>query len=214
MLDACDVANITIEAEHPLTLHHLKEDDLNEVVSIDLLTSDLNRFKHEVRHSLRCELWDNLRRRRQQFEGAPNGFDRKLSMHLYKSRKLTGLARYQLRVILAGAVASMKRLSQNNAEMSSECPCCHSAVETVEHIFCECPAHDAPRSADLRPDYFAALPPCMRLHGPVPVDFQSPPDRSETPYDRLDLVYRLQYTLISILENRAQYLDQALAPRW
>ena len=188
-----------------------------EVASLKLLEIEKDKFAHIIRTSLRQEQWDNLRYRRPQFLGAELfGIDRDLTMHLYRSNKLTGLDRYRLRCILAGAVATQARLARNHKDAESPiCPCCQlGVVETLEHLLLQCPAHSRERERDLRPEYFQALPPCTKLHGIIPLKMQFPDDVGEDRDSRVDLAYRIQYTLLGILQSREKYKPTSMAPRW
>ena len=215
LLYACDRANITLESEACTTLIHLKEGDLLETMEMPLLEGDTDKFKHTIRQCLRQEMWDDLWRRRPLFSGAAEtGFDRSLSMHLYNSGKLCGLRRYRLRCILTGAVATQARLARNQWELSPICPCFGLEDETQEHLFLRCPAHQQAREGDLVQEYFQGLPACMKIHGLIPVGFPLPADFALARDDQLDLAYRLQYTLIGILESRDRFVPSVLAPRW
>ena len=149
---------------------------------VNLLDIDKHKFAHKVRTSIRGELWDELRYRRPRFNGAEVvGFDKDLSTHLYRSGKLRGIDKYRLRCILSGAVSTQRRLADKFPGAESPiCRCCNLGVEeTTEHLFLHCPAHSAPRSADLREEYFQNLPPCAKLQGILPLNWPVPPDLGE-----------------------------------
>ena len=214
---ACSTANVSVDVDNPLQLWMLKEGDRLEVQAVSLLESDKQKFAHQVRTSLRMEQWDELRYRGPRFLGGEEtGFDANLSTHLYRSNKLRGLDKYRLRCIMSGAVATQERLAKKwpNSE-TPWCKCCDGrTVETVEHLFLECPAHHRARTADLLPQYFQALPPCAKLHGILPANWPIPHDMGTGRDAQLDLAYRLQYTLIGILESRESIAPSNYIPRW
>ena len=214
---ACSTANISVDADNPLVLWMLKEGDRYEVQSVDLLNVEKQKFAHQVRTSMRMEQWDELRYRRPRFSGGEDcGFDAALTTHLYRSNKLTGLDKYRLRCILSGAVPTQERLAKKfpNSE-SAICKCCAlNAVETTEHLFLECPAHEQARTADLVPEYFQNLPSCSKLHGILPANFPVHPDYGTGRDGQLDMVYRIQYTLISVLASRESIVQPNYLPRW
>ena len=214
---ACSTANISIDVENPLMLHMLKEGDRLETQEVSLLESEKQKFAHQVRTSMRMEQWDELRYRRPKFSGAEeSGYDASLTTHLYRSNKLRGIDKYRLRCILSGAVPTQERLSNKfpNSE-SPVCKCCNlNVVETTEHLFLECPAHDRARRADLAPECFQGLPPCTKLHGIFPANWPVHEDFGTGKDAQLDMAYRLQYTLMSVVESRESIVSPNYMPRW
>ena len=213
-LPACSTASLSISSENCSVLFHLQEENATQVEEIEFITCDEGRLKHTLRQSMRMELWDDLRRRRPNFEGAGNGFNRDISSHLFRSNKLSGLSKYNLRVIMAGAVPTMSRVARENKEVSDVCPCCGQEPETTEHLFLRCNAHEVWRNSLLLPDFFQSLPNCCKLHGLVPVDMALPMDFDQNREGLIDFAYCLQHTLLGIYENRQRLVGTQLAPRW
>ena len=203
--------------ENPLELYMLEEGDRTKTQTVSLINSDKEKFAHQLRTSMRMEQWDELRYRRPRFLGAEEcGYDAPLTTHLYRSNKLRGIDKYRLRCILAGAVPTQERLAKKfpNSE-SPTCRCCNQgAIETLEHLFLTCPAHEQARRADLSPEYFQGLPNCAKLHGIFPANWPVHPDFGSGRDAQLDMAYRLQYTLISILESRENVVPPNYLPRW
>ena len=134
------------------------------------MTENLPRLRHAVRELLRIGQWRSLSSRRDSFAGIERGILREATLKLW--RKLRRTKPYRAGVLeacMAGAVRTAQHYSKQHGGTEA-CPFCGTgATETLEHLFWECSAWDALRSAmpDARPP--AAAPSCHRLHALAPV---------------------------------------------
>ena len=104
--------------------------------------------------------------------GHPAGVDRKATMHLIDSGKLSYNDRHVMHKILTGSIRAQKRLFDAKMVESSMCPCCDLEPETVEHMFWKCPKwhHIRQRHHDFSHDWIERQPACSRLCGIVVED--------------------------------------------
>ena len=209
---AADIANVTFESATQLAIR--EEKDPMEVGTHAWLACDRGRFEHMLRESLRTEQWNVLSYRRPLFQGAHNGVDRKATLELYK--QLSGLAKYKLRCILAGALATRARQHKMNNETTPDCPHCPGIREDAEHIFSECPKYAHLRTIDLGHEVWQAMPNCLKFQGVVPLlDIEGLPPDFCGEVGRKVLGCTVQHNLLDIWDERLKFVDVVPpAPRW
>eukprot|EP00660_Eupelagonema_oceanica_P019435 gene19435-biopygen13324 len=138
----------------------------------------LGAWEHEVREAARLAAWRAAETRRRQFHddfaGIGEGIDRAATMSLHGWKRLTGLERGYLRVIIAGGVYSQRRLHEMQLVPSPNCPHCDMNVEeNAQHMWWECPAWQRVREGqpDALAEYDPQWPACLRLNGVMPAEF-------------------------------------------
>ena len=180
-------------------------DDLNlnfcrpgeqEGVGLSLTCPDKGGFEHLLRDSLRRQQWSRLVQRRAGFNGLEHGVDRATS--LYLQPYLTGLDRYRLRCIMAGAINTQRHLYRIRAAETDLCQCCGLQPEDIRHICVDCPAHAHVRGRSGIPEAARlAAPDCLSLHGLLPEGWLQNIDQD----DRRETVAKFQYMLLDILPH-------------
>eukprot|EP00660_Eupelagonema_oceanica_P019319 gene19319-biopygen17241 len=135
----------------------------------------LGAWEHEVREATRLAAWRAAEERRgryhDDFAGIADGIDRAATMSLYGWKRLTGLERGFLRVIIAGGVYTQRRLHQMQLVKTPVCTHCDMGVEEdQQHIWWQCPAWQAVREQhpDALAEYDPMWPACLRLNGVMP----------------------------------------------
>eukprot|EP00664_Eupelagonemidae_sp_cell27_P006048 gene6048-8598_t len=147
-------------------------------------------WEHELREAGRQAAWRRAEARRRlhhdDFAGIAAGIDQRATMALSGWRRLDGLSRGFLRVIIAGAVYTQARLYEMKLVDSAACPHCAgrgdggpTPTEDQQHIWWDCPAwaHIRARHPDAMDAYReggAGWPACFRLNGVAPVDLFEP----------------------------------------
>ena len=141
-------------------------------LEISLLTICEDELLHHVRESTRRIMWRRPRADRYDMAGIPDcGVDCWLSARLLRSNELSALHKGCLRRILAGAVWSCRRLHVTGCIRSPVCPSCGAPVETMAHIWWECPTWAAHRAkvlskfAEMGVATWDALPKCTSMCG-------------------------------------------------
>eukprot|EP00660_Eupelagonema_oceanica_P019407 gene19407-biopygen14683 len=135
----------------------------------------LGAWEHEIREASRLAAWRAAEARRRQhhddFAGIADGIDRAATMALHNWKRLTGLERGFLRVIIAGGVYTQQRLHQMEQVETPVCTHCDMGVEEdQQHIWWQCPAWQAVREQhpDALAEYDPLWPACLRLNGVMP----------------------------------------------
>eukprot|EP00660_Eupelagonema_oceanica_P019190 gene19190-biopygen18435 len=146
----------------------------------------LGAFLHEVREATRRAVWRAAEAPRRlyhdDFAGIAEGVDRAATMSLHGWKKLTGLERGFLRVIVAGGVYTQSRLHEIGKVESPHCPHCSAQlVEDQQHIWWQCPAWQAVRERhpDALAEYDREWPACLRLVGVMPATCYDDAAKSE-----------------------------------
>eukprot|EP00664_Eupelagonemidae_sp_cell27_P001926 gene1926-9544_t len=125
-------------------------------------------WMHEVRDAARRAAWRRAEARRREYHGdcagIERGIDRRATMALYHARRLSGLERGYLRVIIAGGVFTQVRLHEMKKVDLPHCPACGEGVaEDQMHIWWRCPAwqHLRERHPEALDAYRSDWPACL-----------------------------------------------------
>ena len=185
--------------------------DMNN--EINLLTDCKGLLLHTLRDALRSQQWSALHRAREGYDGVQHGVLRKPTMAL--ECRLSGLAKYRWRCVMAGAVPTGNRLFRMGWAESAECQLCGTgAKETWRHLVDDCPAVDGVRYRELRPVAWHTLPDCLRLRGIVPESLLPAPDWANQGWQE-EVAAIVQYTLLGLMEAREAAMPHlAPQPRW
>ena len=215
LIQACFHANVEIEPGGKM--YYLHEDNHLLLMETSWLApdNDAQFFLHTIRESLRMEQWSRLGERRTTFVGAEGGVDRKATLELHK--QLSGLERYKLRTILAGAIRTRSRIARfDELEGGPQCQCClHQVPETPAHVFDNCPAHIRFRQMEITLEEWQSLPPCLRLQGVMPKSKDALPPRFRSQDGQVELACTVQHNLMDMWQNRCQLCQvEEPRPRW
>eukprot|EP00660_Eupelagonema_oceanica_P019103 gene19103-biopygen11384 len=130
---------------------------------------------HEVREAARRTAWREAEQRRKKFHddfaGIGEGVDRAATTSLMAWKRLSGLERGYLRVVVAGGVYTQQRLFDMHKVKSPHCQHCGARTnEDQQHIWWDCPAWQAVRERhpDALAEYDPEWPACLRLNGVMP----------------------------------------------
>ena len=173
-----------------------------------LLGGETKKVAHQLRDALRAEQYCALEDRRPSFEGiAYGGLDRR-STGVILNDKITGLEKYTLRCITAGAMASCSRLQKAKILETPHCRCCGAELESYMHIIDDCQDLNPIRFRDFTEEEWGRLPACVRSHGliPIRVDPAEIPERYHG--EPQALAADVQYTLLDMFAHRAERMGR------
>ena len=157
------------------------QNDVWDRQPIDLLAHSSKEFAHMLRDCTRHLLWSRAGCRRQDLAGLQTGVDIEATCQLLRASRQTQVHKGLLRSILSGGVVSGQRAHKARFCSSAICEFCNClTVESVHHLFWECPAWANIRNehplavASWRPDWPACFACCGILCDgvviPVPAD--------------------------------------------
>jgi len=109
--------------------------------AIPLLEMPGMKFAHELRECARHCMWSRSAKRRKDMRGLDQGVDVEATTQLLRTSLSDQLNLGLLRSILAGAVVTGERAGKAGLACTSFCKFCDCiTVESVHHLFWECPA--------------------------------------------------------------------------